>query len=121
MPNYNAQVPPYAIFPGDTALAFNAESPAVGQASQQFALGRPYGVDDPWAIGVDISYASAPTSVQLDIQTSIDDVDANYQSVFSSTKTGGEHVNATGLKGRFVRAKLVAKSGGGAVTAEFLG
>jgi hypothetical protein len=37
MPNYNAQVPPYSIFPGDVALAFNAEAPAAGQASQQFA------------------------------------------------------------------------------------
>jgi hypothetical protein len=38
MPNYNAQVPPYSIFPGDVALAFNSEAPAAGQASQQFAL-----------------------------------------------------------------------------------
>jgi hypothetical protein len=38
MPNYNAQVPPYSIFPGDVALAFNAEAPAAGQASEQFAL-----------------------------------------------------------------------------------
>jgi hypothetical protein len=28
MPNYNTQVPPYSIFPGDVALAFNNESPA---------------------------------------------------------------------------------------------
>ncbi len=35
MPNYNAQVPPYSIFPGDVALAFNSEAPAAGQASQQ--------------------------------------------------------------------------------------
>lgn len=27
MPNYNAQVPPYSIFPGDVALAFNSEEP----------------------------------------------------------------------------------------------
>jgi hypothetical protein len=38
MPNYNAQVPPYSIFSGDVALAFNSEAPAAGQASQQFAL-----------------------------------------------------------------------------------
>lgn len=38
MPNYNTQVPPYSIFPGDVALAFNNEAPAAGQASQQFAL-----------------------------------------------------------------------------------
>ena len=38
MPNYNAQNPLYSICPGDVALAFNNESPATGQASQQFAL-----------------------------------------------------------------------------------
>ena len=38
MPNYNAQVPPYSIFLGDVTLAFNNESPAAGQSSQQFAL-----------------------------------------------------------------------------------
>ena len=38
MPNYNAQTPPYSIFPGDVALAFNSEAPGAGQASQQFAL-----------------------------------------------------------------------------------
>src|ERR1700746_1223966 len=38
MPNYNTQNPPYSIFPGDVALAFNSEAPAAGQASQRFAL-----------------------------------------------------------------------------------
>ena len=38
MPNYNTQNPPYSIFPGDVAFAFNSEAPAAGQASQQFAL-----------------------------------------------------------------------------------
>ena len=31
MPNYNAQVPPYSIFPGDVALAFSNEAPAAGK------------------------------------------------------------------------------------------
>lgn len=38
MPNCNAQNPLYSTFPGDVVLAFNNESPATGQASQQFAL-----------------------------------------------------------------------------------
>lgn len=37
MPNYNAQVPPYSIFPGDVAFAFNAEAPAAGQPAIRFA------------------------------------------------------------------------------------
>jgi hypothetical protein len=31
MPHDNAQVPPYSIFPGDVALAFNNEAPGVGE------------------------------------------------------------------------------------------
>lgn len=31
MPNYNAQNPPYSIFPGDVALAFNNEAPGTGR------------------------------------------------------------------------------------------
>lgn len=34
MPNYNAQNPPYSIFPGDVALAFNQRSSLGGEASQ---------------------------------------------------------------------------------------
>lgn len=120
MPNYQSQFPPFAIYPGDRAYAFNAETPGAGQTSQEYALGAAYGLSDPLALGVDISYASAPTSVQVDIQTSIDDVDSHYQSVYSSTKIGGDHVNIVNLKGGFIRAKLVSQSGGGAVTVEFL-
>jgi len=121
MPNYNAQNPPFALYPGDVVYAFNAESPAPPQASQQYAFAKPYGLGDPAALGVDIRYASAPTSVQVDIQVAIDDADANYNTVYSSTKTAGEHVNVVNLKGRFVRARLVSQSGGGAVTVEFVG
>lgn len=121
MPNYQNTYPPIAVFPGDTFLSFNNESPTPPQSGAQVAVARPYGVDDPSSVGVDIRYATAPTAVQVDIQTSIDDVDANYNIVYSSTKTGGEHVNIVNLKGRFVRARLVSQTGGGALTVELLG
>jgi len=79
MPNYNTQVPPYSIFPGDVVLAFNAEAPAAGQASQQFAL--PSYAEFPEngrAIRWQISFATAPTSVNIQLQTAINDVDAQY-------------------------------------------
>jgi hypothetical protein len=77
MPNYNTQVPPYSIFPGDVVLAFNAEAPAAGQASQQFAL--PSYAEFPEngrAIRWQISFATAPTSMNIQLQTAINDVDA---------------------------------------------
>ena len=79
MPNYNAQVPPYSIFPGDVALAFNAEAPAAGQASQQFALPSYAGFpENGRTIRWQISFATAPTSVNIQLQTAINDVDAQY-------------------------------------------
>lgn len=32
MPDYNTQNPANSIYPGDVALAFNAEAPAAGEA-----------------------------------------------------------------------------------------
>jgi len=79
MPNYNTQVRPYSIFPGDVALAFNAEAPAAGQASQQFALPSYAGFpENGRTIRWQISFATAPTSVNIQLQTAINDVDAQY-------------------------------------------
>src|ERR1700722_19171053 len=127
MPNYNAQVPPYSIFPGDVALAFNNEAPAGGQASQQFALpsysGCPEnGRSSRWQI----SFATAPTSVNIQLQTAINDVDAQYAlptgaANMSSTLTTGDNLVATGVRANFVRAKVIAISGGTGVTVQILG
>ncbi|PYU17548.1 MAG: hypothetical protein DMG29_00895 [Acidobacteria bacterium] len=121
MPNYSNTTPPNSLSPGDVGFSFNNENPAAPQAGTQFAIARPYGVDDPPSVGVDIRFAVAPTAVQMDIQASIDDVDANYNTVYSSTRTSGEHVNVVNLKARFLRARLVSQTGGSGVTVEFLG
>jgi hypothetical protein len=79
MPNYNAQNPPYSILPGDVALSSNNEAPAAGQASQQFALPGYAGFpENGRAIGWQISFAMAPTVVNIQLQTAINDVDAQY-------------------------------------------
>ena len=120
MPAYQNTFPPTALAPGDTGFSFNAENPAPPQAGAQFALAPVYGFE-PRSLGVEIRYGSAPTAVQVDIQTAIDDVDANYVTAYSSTNTAGEHVNVVNLKGRFARAKKVSQTGGGALTVEFVG
>ena len=127
MPNYNAQVPPYSIFPGDVALAFNNEAPSAGQASQQFALPN-YGgeTQNGRAIRWQISFATAPTSVSIQLQTAINDVDAQYSvptgaTNMSSTLTAGDNLVATGVRANFVRAKVIAISGGSGVTVQILG
>jgi hypothetical protein len=118
MPNYNTQVPPYSIFPGDVALAFNAEAPAAGQASQQLALPSYAGFpENGRAIRWQISFATAPTSVNIQLQTAINDVDAQYAvptgaANMSSTLTAGDNLVATGVRANFVRAKVIAISRG---------
>jgi len=118
MSNYNSQNPPYAVYPGDVVYPFKDETPAAGQASQQFALAGAYdgAAGGPSVARFDISYASAPTSVSVEIQSAVDDADANYFTEYTSTNTAGESVKLTNFRGRFVRAKIASQSGGGAVT-----
>jgi hypothetical protein len=116
MPNYNTQVPPYSIFPGDVALAFNNESPAAGQASQQFALPSYAGFpENGRTIRWQISFATAPTAVSVQLQTAMNDVDAQY------TLTTGDNLVATGVRANFVRAKVISITGGSGVTVQILG
>ena len=127
MPNYNTQVPPYSIFPGDVALAFNAEALAAGQASQQFALPSYAGFpENGRTIRWQISFATAPTFVNIQLQTAINDVDAQYAvptgaANMSSALTAGDNLVATGVRANFVRAKVIAISGGTGVTVQILG
>jgi len=116
MPNYSNTFPPFAVYPGDSVTLFNNENPAPPQASQQVAMGNVYGGDDV-GVSVLITYASAPTSVQIDIQIADTDQDANYFSIYSSTNAAGENVNLNVQRHKFLRVKKVSQSGGGAVTA----
>ena len=127
MPNYNTQVRPYSIFPGDVALAFNAEAPAAGQASQQFALPSYAGFpENGRTIRWQISFATAPTSVNIQLQTAINHVDAQYavptgSANMSSALPSGDNLVATGVRANFVRAKVITISGGTGVTVQILG
>ena len=121
MPNYNSQNPPYAIFPGDVALAFNAESPSAGQASQQFSLPDYSGRGEQGrAIRWQTLYGSAPSAVNVSLQVALQDVDAQYQTIDSSTATAGESRSVAGVNAKFIRAKLTSITGGSAVTVQIL-
>src|SRR6202142_490835 len=127
MPNYNTQVPPYSIFPGDVALAFNNELPAAGQASQQFALPSYAGFpENGRSIRWQISFATAPTSVSVQLQTAMNDVDAQYAvptgaANMASTLTTGDNLVATGVRANFVRAKVISITGGAGGTRSKMG
>ena len=91
MPNYNTQNPPYSIFPGDVAFAFNSEAPAAGQASQQFALpsyaGHP---ENGRTVRWQTIFGTAPSAISVTLQSAMIDADAQYSTIDTSTVTAGE-------------------------------
>ena len=122
MPNYNAQVPPYSIFPGDVAFAFNAESPAAGQASQQFALPSYAGFpENGRTVRWQTTFGSAPSAVSVVLQSALTDSDAQYSTIDTSAATTGEARTVTGVRGNFLRAKVSSITGGSGVTVQVLG
>lgn len=122
MPDYNSQNPPNSIYPGDVALAFNAEAPAAGQSSQQFALPNYSGFpENGRTVRWQTIYGTAPTSVSVALQTAMSDADAQYATIDTSTAASGEARTVTGVRGNFIRAKLTAISGGSGVTVQVLG
>jgi hypothetical protein len=122
MPNYNTQVPPYSIFPGDVALAFNSEAPATGQASQQFALPNYAGFpENGRTIRWQTIYGTAPSAVSVVLQTAMSDADAQYSTIDTTAATAGEARTIDGVRGNFVRAKVSSITGGSGVIVQILG
>lgn len=122
MPNYNLQVPPYSIFPGDVALAFNNESPTAGQASQQFALPSYAGFpENGRTIRWQTIYGSSPSAVNVALQTAMVDSDSEYTSIDSSTATTGEARTVTSVRANFIRAKVSSITGGSGVVVQVMG
>ena len=71
--------PPDSIFPSDVALAFNNESPSAGQAIRQFALPSYSGFpENARTMRWQISFATAPSAVSVQLQTAMNDVGAQY-------------------------------------------
>jgi hypothetical protein len=104
---------------GGNATSIAGEAPAPPQAGQQFALAQAYdgAAGGDAEVRVDLSYVSAPASVSVLIQRAIDDADGSYITEYTSTNTAGESVKLTALRARFLRVKLSAQSGGGALFA----
>jgi hypothetical protein len=122
MPNYNTQNPPYSIFPSDVALAFNSESPAASQASQQFALPSYPGLpENGRTIRWQTIYGTSPSAINVALQTAMIDSDSQYTTIDSSTATAGEARTVTGVRANFIRAKVASITGGSGVTVQILG
>jgi hypothetical protein len=122
MPSYQNVVPPLALSPGDVGFSFNNEAfPGSAQAGSQFAIpsfaGQP---DTGYAVRWQTIFGTAPTAVSLQLQGAMADVDAEYQTVDSTTNLAGEARTVTGVQARFLRIKFVSSTGGSGLTAKML-
>lgn len=122
---YNNRMPLYgvaqaggqitSISPGDEYWLFKAESLTAPQASVAFARGMSPSMNDSGVTFL-ISYAAAPTAT-LAIQASNIDLDAQYQTIYTSANLQLDNFSDTPpTRWKFYRAKLLTQSAGGAVT-----
>jgi hypothetical protein len=122
MPAYSNATPPLSLFPGDVGFSFNNEAfPAANTAGTQFAIPEPSGLpDQTHAVRWQTIYGTQPTAVNIRLQGSSADVDAEYADLDTSTATTGDARTVIGVRARFLRIKLFSSTGGAALTAKFL-
>ena|ERR1700719_993415 len=97
MPAYSNAFPPIGIWPGDTSQVWNAEQPAPGNggasASQRVAIGTKDGT--PAGFSVTGFFSAAPGALEIDVQVSDVDVDAQYQTCLNGNLTVVDATNNT--------------------------
>ena len=122
MPAYSNTTPPLSLFPGDVGFSFNNEAfPSAGTAGSQFAIPEPTGLpDQTHGVRWQTIYGTQPTAVNIRLQGSSADVDAEYFDLDTSTATTGEARTVIGVRAKFLRIKVYSSTGGAALTAKFL-
>jgi hypothetical protein len=122
MPSYQNLTPPISLMPGDVGFSFNNEAfPGSALAGSQFALpsyaGQP---DTGTAVRWQTIFGTAPTAVSLILQGAMADVDAEYQTIDTTTNTAGEARTVTGVQAKFLRIRFVSSTGGAGLTAKLM-
>jgi hypothetical protein len=135
MPSYQNVTPPMALSPGDVGFSFNNEAfPGSALAGSQFAIpsyaGQP---NTGYAVRWQTIFGGAPTAVNIVLQGAMADVDAEYQTIDTTTAVAGEArtvpSNATsGAAGsvagpvlaKFLRVKFISSTGGSGLTVKIL-
>jgi len=122
MPNYQNVTPPYSLFPGDVGFSWNNEAfPSANTAGTQFALPSYAGrADTGTTIRWQTIFGTAPTAVNIVLQTAMADVDAEYQTIDTSTATAGEARTVASVQGKFIRTKVVSSTGGTGLAAKVM-
>jgi hypothetical protein len=128
MPNYpNAAgtstlpaIPPLSLFPGDLAVAFSAEQPAVPQASVEFALASK-DQNYPQSLSVELQFSGAPGAFSASLQTADTDGDIFYQNegaVISAVSANNiARAEFSSIKAKFARVMLTTRTNAVTLTA----
>ena len=128
MPAYQNLFPPISLMPGDVGFSFNNEAfPAANTAGSQFAIPSYAGrADTGNAVRWQTIFGTAPTAVNIVLQGAMADVDAEYQTIDTTTNTAGEArtIPSSAVPGnvqaKFLRIKVVSSTGGAGLTAKLL-
>ena len=122
MPVYQNTLPPISLFSGDVGFSFNNEAfPGVATSGSQFALPSYTGLPDSGtAVRWQTVFGTAPTAVSMVLQAAINDVDAEYQTLDTTTLTTGEARTVANVQARFLRVRFVSSTGGTGLTAKIL-
>jgi hypothetical protein len=122
MPSYQNLTPPISLFPGDVGFSFNNEAfPGSAQAGSQFAITAPAGLAEMGrTVRWQTIFGTAPTVVSLSLQGAMADVDAEYQTIDTTTNAAGEARTVTGVNAKFLRIKFTSSTGGAGLTAKLL-
>jgi hypothetical protein len=122
MPAYQNTTPPSSLMPGDVGYSFNNETfPSSAEAGSQFAIPSYAGLPDGGkSVRWQTIYGTAPSAVNLVLQAAMADVDAEYQTIDTTTNTAGEGRTVTGVQANFLRIKFMSSTGGTGLTAKMM-
>ena len=122
MPNYQNLNPPIALASGDVGFSFNNEAfPGSAQAGSQFALLSYAGTPDRGTtVRWQTIFGGAPTAVSIVLQAAMADIDAEYQTIDTTSSTTGEGRTVTGVQAKFLRIKFMSSTGGSGLTAKLM-
>ena len=122
MPSYQNVTPPLSLFSGDVGFSFNNETfPGSAQAGSQFAIPSFTGLPDGGtSVRWQTIFGTAPTAVSIALQGAMADIDAEYQTIDTTTNTAGEARTVTAVQAKFLRIKFTSSTGGSGLTAKLL-
>ena len=122
MPAYQNVTPPSSLFSGDVGFSFNNEAfPGSATSGTQFALPSFTGTTDAGtAVRWQTIFGTNPTAVNIVLQAAMADVDAEYQTLDTTTVTTGEARTVAGVQAKFLRIRFVSSTGGTGLTAKIL-